>query len=602
VFDSHGMPLPDAEVFVAPTAPNDSPVHFALPGVHTDSEGGFKVPGITTDRAYLAVRAGPGDPWIVREHGVRGFMTVLLPPRHQVAFRLVSRRHETLGRPEITLVPGHRPLAHVRRGLMDALVLGERLWQRSDGRWQIEEVLPGRYTLVVQTPGQETHALSLTVDRSQEHVLYLDPVRSLTVQVQNGKFEPVRGAQVFAQSLKPGGPLAGITLACGETDAEGEVTMDGLVGQSVTVTATHPVHGIAHRTAELMDGARWQLRLRLPGRIAGRLTDTPVPGEWTVQMRPMDTHRALPAAMAFATPDETGGFGHALLPQGRYGVRAIRTLGGSHPKEDLVKRLLHDGSQVPDVVVDSTAAAFVYLATKAEAGTDPAAAEPVGAGPADPAQPTLEGTVQLSDGSVAEGVRLELRQVAGERQYTAHTDKQGRFRVQDVRDGNYVIVGRGPGPSRCRLDVVVRDGKPPPLNLQMTDGVFVNGRLDKPGKLRTIRFVRLDAKGNWLDAEDNVVELRDISKLTPPSVRLDASGRFQEPIVLRAGRYEVTPAGRVFHGVSIEVGDADREDIVIPELGIRRSWPWLIHPVPLVPKPPSKDREAQKDRRRRGRR
>ncbi|MHC5069650.1 MAG: sigma-70 family RNA polymerase sigma factor [Planctomycetota bacterium] len=609
VFGTDGMPLQNAEVCVAPVSPNSSPVHFALPTVHTDSDGSFKVLGVTTDRIYLAVRVDPSNPWVVREYGARGFITMRLPPRHHVAFRLVSRKHKPVGKPEVDLVPGHRTLQHVRHGLIEALVPGKRPRLREDGRWQIDEVLPGRYTLVVRTPAHATHAIHLSVEHSQEHVFYLDPIKKVTVQVHDQNLEPIKGAQVYAQILRPGGPLAGITLACGNTDTKGTVTIDRLVGESIAITAVHPVHGIAHRAAELADGTEWHLRLALPGRIAGQLTDTDEPGKWTVQMRPVDAHRALPAAFAFAAPDETSRFLHTPLPEGHYEVLAIRGLQGSYPKEDLVSRLLHDGSQTSGVVVNTVVAALVHLDTQIKQAADAAEPEPAATGPADPAPPTLKGTVQLSDGRPAAGVTLEFRQVASTGRVssdarTARTDKQGRFHVRNLDDGKYDVVGRGPGPSRCRFDVVVRDGKTAPITVRMTDGVFVDGRLTKPGKLRAIQFIRQDASGNWLDDEGRVLKLKDASKLTPPNVRLDASGRFRNDIVLRAGRYQVTPVGtgvakaRGYY-VYIEIGDTDRQDLVIPQLIY---WRVSFPPIPRARPEPGKGQQPEKDRKRRQRR
>jgi len=606
VFDTDGMPLSNAEVCVAPVAPNGSPVHPALPTVLTDIGGSFRVPGITTDKAYVAVRANPSDPWLVREHGARGFITVRMPARQHIAFRLLSRKHESVGQPEVTLVPGHRALPHVRRGLIETLQPGKRLRLREDGRWQIDEVLPGRYTLVVRTPGHATHAVNLSVNRSQERVLYLDPVRNVTLQVRDQNLQPVEGAQVYAHDLYPEGPLIGLTLACGETDETGRVTIDRLVSESIAITAVHPVHGIAHRTAWFTGGVEWYLRLGLPGRITGRLTDTDAPAMWTVQMRPVDANRALSAPFAFAAPDDVGRFLRRALPEGRYEVRAIRGMRGSFPKEDLVSRLLHDGSQTKGVIVDTMAAVFLNLQAQIKQVADASDQKSTGVALTNPTSPSVEGTVRFSDGRAAEGVRLEFRQVAAKTRgssdpHTTHTDKKGRFRIQELDDGAYHVEGHGPGPSRCQFDIVVRDGRTAPVAVKMTDGVFVNGRLTKPGQLRAIQFIRQDKSGNWLNEEGRRVTIEEASKLTPPSVQLDALGRFKNDIVLRAGRYQVTPVGAgvakaMGYHVHVEIGNTDRRDLVIPELIY-----WRV-PMRSFPRPrqqPGKSQQAEKKRKRR---
>jgi protocatechuate 3,4-dioxygenase beta subunit len=585
---SDGRPLVGAEVSVACVAPNGSPFHFAQPTVRTIRTGGFEVKGITTSQIYVAVRVGPDDAWFIREVGAANFNHLRLPRRHRIGFRLVSSHRSPIGSPEVTLVPGHQALARARRGMVEPLVSGDRLTVKEDGRFQIRDVLPGHYTLVVRCAGHATRAIPLHVTRSfEDDVLYLEPAVRVKISVCDQDFEPVEGAEVFARSLKPAGPLAGITLACGPTDSKGNVTIDSLVGRSVAITAVHPRHGIAHRVEALTDGAEWRLRLAAPGHIAGRVvsrspSETSSQRSWTVQMFPVAGNRALETAFAFAALDDSNRFTRATLAEALYDVRAIPDLAGIHPKEDLISRLQFIGQRTPVVTVDSLAGQWTILATQAQAQEpDPT---PVAPPPAPRGLLTLTGTVQRPDGQPAKGAALRLSPSGssnGARAQTFETDSRGQFHFHDLAEGKYAIEARGQGTGRCRSRIVIAHGAVKPITVKLIPGVFVEGRLAKPGKLGEIQFILQDRSGNWLDAQGRIARLDQIDALLKevPRVRLDAAGRFAKT-VLPPGRYCVTPAGAgvikaAEYNAYVTIGDRDLPGIVIGPL-IKRSVLWPI--------------------------
>ncbi len=131
--------------------------------------------------------------------------------------------------------------------------------------------------------------------------------------------------------------------------------------------------------------------------------------------------------------------------------------------------------------------------------------------------------------------------------------------------------------------VVIADGAVKPITVKLLPGVFVEGRLAKPGKLREIQFILQDRFGNWLDAQGRIARLDQIDALLKdlPQARLDAAGRFAKT-VLPPGRYCVTPAEAgvikaAEYNAYVTIGDRDLPGIVIGPL-VKRSvfWPpWF---------------------------
>jgi len=602
IFDVDGTPLVGAEVSVACPARKGSPYHFALPTVRTGDDGRFEVGGVKGDEVYLAVRARPEDPWTIRDVDARLTIRLALPARHRLSFRLVSRLHLPLRTPEVSLVPGHGNLANAQRGLVEALFPRDRLSVSQDALYTLEEVLPGRYTLIVKAPHHAARAVELALTRDVEELYFLEPSAKLHVTVVNREREPVRGARVFARSILPAGPLAGILLDAGTTGSDGSVVIDRVAGTRVAISAVHPDLGMAHRAAAAIDNSEWRLQLTAPGRIAGRLTDADEPQRFTVQMSPIPGERAFEPAVAFATPDDVGQFTRSRLDGALYRVQAMTSLEGVYTREDLVRRLLVDGPVAPVQTVDALASGWIALPTRfpeTAAEPEPSPSDEVEDVALVPA--TLVGTVLLPGGRVAGGAVLELSgSHDGEEVHrTAESDKNGKFRIADVPAGDYLLVTRAAGPSRSRLRVGLRHGETKPVEVRLELGVFVTGRLVKPGTLREIQFIRQDKLGNWLTPDGKFMT----SGFQAPRVGLDGLGVLQNALILRPGRYQVTPGGAGVeparhYRVWVEVADRDRLDLVIPEL-FRYPVGWLgpgiirINPKPRhrFPKGPHKKRK-----------
>jgi hypothetical protein len=139
---------------------------------------------------------------------------------------------------------------------------------------------------------------------------------------------------------------------------------------------------------------------------------------------------------------------------------------------------------------------------------------------------TVEGTViDSTSGNGLAGARVEIAPASagllGEAAYTAVTDSQGRFRIDDVKNGVYVARYRAPGylypgdlaPGRSFQ--VVAGGNAVTLEVRMIQWAEASGRV-------------LDGRGDPVPNAD--MEVTQIGRGTL-GFRSDAEGKFQAPLI-----------------------------------------------------------------------
>ncbi len=593
VFDALGAPLADAEVCFANRGANGAAYHFANSSVRTDLNGKFIIYGLRASSGYIAYRAQPGDRWTQAfVEDTSEYVTARLRPTHSLRLSFQSTFGEPVNSPDIALVPGTNNLDTLYQGLLEPLDLKDRMTTEEGGLVTVDFITPGDYTLIVRASGHQAYACAVQLRGNLSDTITLERSSSYVATVLGTNLQAVAGAEVYARGGLAAGALASTTIHCGTTNADGQVTIDGLSGPEVTLTATHAAHGIGHVHSLTRPDADWKIRLSSPGQIRGRLIGIE-PEEalsWSVAIRGLAPVYALPSAMVFTHPDDSAKFSFNQLAKQDYIARALPALDKLLFTHQLTRRLLRLDPKTPTRIVQATSTQFVELPVASPRTITGPVADKPNEGPAkvEPSPPdlSLQGTVLQHQGQLGFDTTARLHPIdqPDGKVLTVETDEAGSFKFDRVHDGKYTLVLRGPGPGRKIIPITVSKEDRLPVNATLQAGVFINGRLDRPGKLRGIQFILQDKFGNWLNFK-------------PTQVRLNPDGSFTRAVILPAGRYQITPAGASVAGAYpfteyLVVGDRDREDLVIPRLIPRRSRPDMRRTLPRAQEsnPPARKR------------
>jgi len=194
-----------------------------------------------------------------------------LPPRPSVVPLDSVARQESIVRHRATeqalagrIVDGiGRPLA---ASVVTVTELGGRQLRRvrvgNDGRYEITDLAPGSYTLIVVAAGYAPQALSVVVDphRAANHDFRLIGVGAVAGQVRLG------GGEATVVITDATGQVVGQTV----TD-RGDFVLDGLPAGAVTITAQAPGHRPAATQANVApgDAVRVEVTLAPTGELAG---------------------------------------------------------------------------------------------------------------------------------------------------------------------------------------------------------------------------------------------------------------------------------------------------------------------------------------------
>jgi len=429
VLDTAGKPVAGAEVFAGSTL-SMAPVDLAQRIDATDSEGHFGGQGFAPGKVTVAARRGAGHPWILAEpQPVFGEVVVTLPATFAVNVTVTLADGTPVAEPRFRLLPGRAGDGAAEMHLMGfvrPVDLSDRQKPVAEGKWRIENLDPGAYTLVADAPGCAVSFSSFEITTGDvSAALQLHPPKVFTVRVLNHEDKPIRNATIFAEARST--RVVEMPIKCGRTDTDGVLVIDRLEADSLRVSADHPRWGVVN--GEVKVNEELVLHMLQPGALRGTLTENgkpPSPGKFSIALmrqRGNEPRGPLEQVPGLLTPGLDGSFAVAALQPGTFQVTAIKSLdtlnspGGVFAlAQDMW--LMRD---TPDERFEITSGQTTEV--RLDAGEKPIE------GPTC----TLSGSVMI-DGRL--GVGTYVTAWANQRRYSAKVDARGRFELGTVPAGD----------------------------------------------------------------------------------------------------------------------------------------------------------------------
>lgn len=228
VLGSHGGPVPGATVTLIDHQGRQAGVTTAAP----DGRYALAAPAAGT---YVLTGAAPGHAPYATSATYRGAGTTVETIETDLLLTAGGRLHGTLrGGPEGTPLAGG--------GIVVTDAAGEvvaRTAAGAEGRWEVTELPPGNYTLVLSAPGHQPQALAVNVtgDAGPERQdVRLRPAATVRGTVRGPGGRPLADAAV---TLLADGTVTGHTV----TGPDGAFAFSGLSGSRYTLTAAgYPPH------------------------------------------------------------------------------------------------------------------------------------------------------------------------------------------------------------------------------------------------------------------------------------------------------------------------------------------------------------------------
>ncbi|MCR9246104.1 MAG: carboxypeptidase-like regulatory domain-containing protein [bacterium] len=497
VTDTAGQPVRNARVFVAPMSVG-IPVHIAEPVGTTDGRGIVDVDGLPNGRAMAAAQR-PGDAaWHIGDPAnAEGTLRVVIPERHSLTLAIVDENEDPVPQPQLRFVAGDRDHGVLELSLFGARQptdLSKRLRRLKDGRFRIDELDGGLWTVLVGAAGFASRQEKIDLRSDREFTIVLRRGRQLLVRAIDFEGQPVENATVYLSSR--GGSrserILEIPRPVGRTGEDGTYLVGDLPTAQTRITAEHPEHGQVHREVN-GHPSELELPFAAPGSIAGILTDggrPPAPGRWVLVLERRYgkgelSRGAMPEMPQLATPDLEGRFHFEALQPGRWRVTAQDSVG--------------DISTVAGLVEYSARRKKIYPWNKAEVlleGGDHADIQLdaiVDTAPWDGPGAFVRGSVMLN-GAPAIGALVVGTSSKPDRRVTSRVEGAGWFELGKVPEGRLqlVVVSAAVADSRLKENMfshlysktfdVVAD-RPIDATIRIETGVafgFVTDHLGRP--------------------------------------------------------------------------------------------------------------------------
>ena len=421
VVDSAGKAVAGAEVLAGSTL-TIGPVDLAQKIGVSDQNGQFHGTGFAPGKVTVAARRGKGHAWVLAEpQSVLGDVIVTLPATFAAEVTVTLADGKPAKSPRFQLLQGKAGQGAAEMhllGFVPPIDLDGRRRELAEGRWRIENLQPGSYTLLADAPG---HAMAVAtfdlVTDDAAVALALTEPRGFVVRVVDPAGQGIRNAAIFAEA-RGGQRTVQMPVRVGRTDAEGRLRITSLQGDLLRVSAEHPKRGVVH--GEAKPGEELLLVLLEPGSLRGQLTDNGKPpelGEWNVavvRQRGNEPRGPLEQVPSLITPGLDGTFAVAALQPGNYELSAIKALDALRSPGGVfaLGQELYMMRDTPDVRVEISS------------GQQAVAQLEVGEKPIEGPTAQLAGSLTI-DGRVAVGNFLTLE--GGERNFKARTDARGRF-------------------------------------------------------------------------------------------------------------------------------------------------------------------------------
>jgi protocatechuate 3,4-dioxygenase beta subunit len=547
VVDTDDEPVPGAEVLIGATT-MIFPVDFASRVGKTDDEGLVRVTGWPAGKITVAARRSRSHPWVLAEpKNVAADIEIKLPGRHHLDLRITSSAGKEIVAPKFKLLPSPdegMTLDIGSMGFIKWLDIADKVTQQKDGRYRIEDLIPGKYILAVSSANHAASRVDFKIVKSAEASIVLRPESAFVVHVVDTEGAGVPRAKVYILTDRTENKrqIFEMPIVAGVTDKKGILRVkDGEAG-TVKLSASHPAYGYAHAdkinlpTADVV-----VLRMESPGQVAGVLRENgriPKPGKWSVVLAPRfrgGVRGAMPDLPKFTVPDLEGNFEVTGLRPGRYRVRVVKSLTALTSPGGMIgfmmrSRLMRDMA-TKDIEVEAGRPTFVEIeAIKV-------------ADPVDGPSARVSGMV-LVNGRPGSGLMITGR--AGKR-FGMTADDGGRFDLGPVRVGDLRLYVRDPNQAnvsdlrmeshlwRRRFDI--EEGKDLVLDIQIQTG-RISGVVRTPTGA-VVDTVQVRAEGSF--KESGAKRARTAVALTTT----DNKGRFTFES-LPSGNYRVQVRHRRF--------------------------------------------------------
>lgn len=536
VVDGAGEPVPEAEVLAGSTL-TIGPVDLAQRLGKADASGEFRGEGFAPGKVTVAARRGPGHAWVLAEpQSILGDVIVTLPtvygaevsitlsdgkPAKEARFRLLQGRAGE-GAAEMAVF-----------GFVPPVDLRDRLRSVGEGRWRIDNLNPGRYTVVAEAAGHAAGFMAFDLTEADTKVdLALVAKSQFVVLVRSTDDKPVRNAVVYAQAPRSKSRIFDMPLHCGRTNAEGRLVIDKFQAETLAVSADHPRWGVVHGDAKL--GQDLILVMKPPGTLRGLLTENGKPPEAakfsvTVEYRRGDGPRGpMEQVPLLLTPGLDGSFAAAALQPGQYRIGVIKSLDALRSPGGIfaLAQEMFLARDLPSETVEVRSGEVVDVALDA------------GQKPIDGPTAHLFGSVMV-DGRLANGYYVTAQ--AKDRRFNAQVDAAGQFDLGTVPAGDISVnvlansreVFAGPGTTlwstQLTLAAVEERDLTIAVNTSSMDGICV--RAD--GSPAAGVFVQARGLAKGQAAGPNQLWLGSPT---------DANGRFQFPQVAE-GKWSLSARG-----------------------------------------------------------
>jgi RNA polymerase sigma factor (sigma-70 family) len=444
VRDRDGVPVPGAELIVAPLGAMDGIALATLPGL-ADEQGRFEIEGLPRGQALLAARRGPGHAWhVASPRPVAARHSVLLPAMRSL--RIL--RPADAQRLQLQLFGGQPRGELLHAGLLPGL---EREWAWKGAALELAlEAAPHR--LLVRASGSVTRSFEISSEQKELRLdLPMAELRHLRVLDSGGQAVP--HARVWTLPSQDFERLSALPLRSyvprfefvpefhGYTDVEGRISLKGLGSGELRVRVEHPLWGYAKLDLEKLPADRdAELVLRYAGlsRLRGQVTELGVPAElgaWTVLLD--DQRSKFELGLDYGMPrwlrtDAEGAFAVPALPASRWLVQALPGLGQVDSFGAVLRYLQKHRDDLK---------LFRYERRTLAAGSEESVALETRPGEQLPASEGahVSGTISV-DGATLPGMRVELDMGWRARSLQRELDGSGRFDFGVVAPGKRTLT------------------------------------------------------------------------------------------------------------------------------------------------------------------
>ena len=319
-------------------------------------------------------------------------------------------------------------------GLVPPIDLRERKKEVAEGRWRLENLPAGTYTLLVDAPGHATSFAGFDISAADAQlVVALTAPRVFPLQVLDAQDKPLRNAAIYAQARGRQG--IDMPVLCGRTGADGKLAIDKLLADTLRVSAEHPKWGVVHGEAKV--GEELTLRMQAPGTLQGVIRENGKPpelGKFTVALerRNGDGPRGpLESVPTLLSPGLDGTFAANVLQPGQYSVQVVKALDALRSPGGIftmVQEMFVARGSLPRETVQVVPGQVATVTL--EAGEKPIEG------------PTARLTGSLTvDGKLGAGHLVTAN--AKNRRFTGRVDERGRFDIGTVPAGDLSVVVMG---------------------------------------------------------------------------------------------------------------------------------------------------------------